>query len=359
MKSPKTIFHLDMDAFFASIEIVRNPALKGKPVIVGGSLERRGVVSTCSYEARTFGVHSAMSISEAHRKCPQGVFLEGSYTLYREYSDKIMKILHSYTTQVEVVSIDEAYLDVSDIINNYDSPETLARLMKDAIFQKTELTCSIGIATSKLVAKISSDLNKPNGICRVPAGEEAAFLEPLDVDKIPGIGESTRTSLAQENILSVGDLQRIPLDRLIHRYGSFGYYFFQAARGIDHRSVDPEDSDPKSIGAETTFEKDQNDHEFLIAALKELIETAQKRLKKHHMWTGSICLKLRDCTFETTTHSVQLGSETQDLYKIQQAAISLLNKVYSGEIPLRLIGISLRGLKTPYWQPSLWDWIKN
>lgn len=359
MKKYKTIFHLDMDAFFASIEIVKNPLLKGKPVIVGGSVERRGVVSTCSYEARAFGVRSAMSMSEAHRKCPQGVFLEGSYSLYREVSHSIMEIIHSYTPIVEVVSIDEAYIDATAIVDNYEGAENLARHIKEAIFQKTQLTCSIGIASSKLVAKIASDRNKPNGICLVHPGEEESFLAPLDVDKLPGIGEQTRSFLAQEEILSIGDLQRVPLDRLLLRHGTYGYYYFQASRGKDHREVEPEDSDPKSIGAETTFEEDRDDREFLVGALKELVKTAQRRLKEQRMWTGAICLKLRDGTFKTTTHSQSLPSETQDLHKIQRAAIALLDKVYSGEVPLRLIGISFRSLKTPYWQPSLWDWVKQ
>lgn len=359
MKTLKTFFHLDMDAFFASIEIVRNPALKGKPVIVGGSLERRGVVSTCSYEARAFGVHSAMSMSEAYRKCPQGIFLEGSYSSYREYSDRIMEIIHRYTPMVEVVSIDEAYIDVTDIADSYGGAEALAKELKNTIFQQTQLTCSIGVSSTMLVAKIASSITKPDGLRLVPVGEEASFLEPLDVDKIPGIGESTRVLLSQEGIYSVGDLQKVSLHKLVQRHGSHGYYFFFACQGQDNRSVEPNDHDPKSIGAETTFEKDQDNPEFLIGTLNDLIATAQRRLLEHHMWTGAICLKLRDCTFKTTTHSHLLASETQDLHKIQKSAASLLKKVYSGEIPLRLIGISLRGLKTPYWQPSLWDWIED
>ncbi|CCB86598.1 MULTISPECIES: DNA polymerase IV [Parachlamydia] len=353
----RIIFHIDMDAFFASIEILRNPSLKGKPVIVGGSPDKRGVVSTCSYEARAYGVHSAMSLFEAKKKCPHAIFVEGDYAIYRNYSSKVMDILSRHSSLVEVVSIDEAYMDVSFL---KDDPEMTAkqygRKLKEAVLKNTGLTCSVGIASNKLIAKIASSRAKPNGLYEIPSGEEAAFLATLPIGAIPGIGSKTEKSLIDDRLYTIADLQKIDLDTLIERYGTRGYYFYLAAHGIDKRPVDGEEYFPKSIGAETTFEADLADSTILLETLSELVQKACKRLKKYQTRTRGFSLKLRYSDFRTVTRSRLLFSHTQDEQTIWEEARDFFLKVHTKDVPLRLIGISLEKLSDGYWQPTLWNW---
>lgn len=342
-----------MDAFFASIEIARHPELAGKPVIVGGRPDERGVVSTCSYEAREFGVRSAMPLSEAKRRCPDAIFLEGSYSLYREYSEAVIAIFHRLTPLVEVVSIDEAYLDVTAIASS--NPIIIAEHLRQTVFEETKLTCSVGIASNKLVAKIASSLAKPNGIYEVPQGKEAIFLAPLPIETIPGVGAKTKVYLNRDGIKTIGDVQRFTMDELINRYGIRGYHFFQEAHGKDLRPVVIEDPPPKSIGAETTFPKDLDDKEELIATLEELLHRCCKRLRGHHMRTKGVTLKLRDSAFQTITRSHGLSSETNRFENIWPTARLLFETSYYRPIPIRLIGISLDRLSSGYWQPTFWD----
>ena len=355
----RIIFHVDMDAFFASVEIVKNPELKGKPVIVGGNPDKRGVVSTCSYEARKFGVRSAMSLFEAKRRCPQGVFLEGSFSLYSEYSDEVMAILASYTPQVEVVGIDEAYLDVTDVGENYGGAFKLGRLLRRTVFEKTGLTCSVGIGSNKLIAKIASSFAKPNGLFEVPSGQEAAFLAPLPIESIPGIGSKTQAFLNHDGIKFVKDLQVLGMEVLVQRNGAHGYYFYMAAMGRDNRPVESTDQPPKSVGAETTFEVDQNDRQFLDAELVEMFEKAYRRLRRHHMRARGLSIKLRFSDFHTITRACTLDAHTNDHDILLRELIHLFNRVYDNESPLRLIGVILEKLTDSYWQPTFWDWEKE
>jgi nucleotidyltransferase/DNA polymerase involved in DNA repair len=352
----RTIFHVDMDAFFASIEIVRNPALRGKAVIVGGQPDRRGVVSTCSYEARAFGVRSAMPLSEARRRCPHAIFLEGNYHLYRDYSEQVMQILRKATPLIQVVSIDEAYLDVTEPVKNYPDALALAWDLQKQIYTATQLTCSIGIGSNKLIAKIASKKGKPKGTCEVVAGTEAEFLAPLPIRSIPGIGGKTEEMFHQDGIQTIGDMQKFGLDGLMQLYGPRGYSINLVAMGRDNRPVEWEDQLPKSIGAETTFERDLSDKKMITEALNELVKKSWNRLRRHNMRTRAIILKLRDHTFKTITRSHMLFADTQDFDVIQQETQALFNACYSGSIPLRLIGISLHKLTDEYWQPVLWDW---
>ncbi len=240
----RCIFHIDMDAFFASVEIVRNPALKGKPVIVGGRPDRRGVVSTCSYEARKFGIHSAMALSEAYRLCPHGVFLDVDFPLYRAYSDKVFDIFYQHTPFVEVVSVDEAYLDVTAAITGGITPKDLAIAIHEQVFEATKLTCSIGIAQNKLVSKIAAGKAKPNGIMYVLPGTEMAFLAPLPIQHLPGVGAKTQIILNREGLHTVADIQKFSIDQLIQQHGSWGYHYYFAARGEDNRPVSWESHPP-------------------------------------------------------------------------------------------------------------------
>jgi nucleotidyltransferase/DNA polymerase involved in DNA repair len=351
----RTIFHLDMDAFFASVEIVRNPQLKGKPVIVGGQPNTRGVVSTCSYEARVFGVRSAMSLTEAYRRCPHGIFLNGDFSTYRKFSQKIMEILSHYTPNIEVVSVDEAYIDVSEIAESYGGALNLGEDMRKSIFRITQLPCSIGIATNKLIAKIASSKAKPNGILHVLPGEEISFLAPLAIQSIPGIGTKTQELLNRDGILLIKDLQEMGMDALIQHYGSSGYFFHFAANGQDDRPIVSEESDPKSIGHETTFDRDEENKEILIQTLQELVIKTTKRLCKYKMRARGVSLKLRFSNFRTITRSHLFCNHTQDAKLILKEILYLFEKNYIENTPIRLIGVTLEKLTNGYWQPSLWD----
>lgn len=348
----RCIFHIDMDAFFASIEVAKNPALKGKPVIVGGRPDRRGVVSTCSYEARLFGVHSAMPLSEAYRLCPNGIFLEGDYELYRKISSKIVDIFYIYTPYVEVVSIDEAYLDVTLCLDEIKA-KALGKEIREKVFKETNLTCSIGIASNKLVAKIASSRSKPNGLLEVLPGAESEFLAPLPIQSLPGVGQKTQVLLNREGFSTIADLQASSLDELVRCHGTWGYHYFFAARGEDHRVVQWEEQPPKSIGAETTFEKDQIDCDFLAEELKKLVSKAHRRLRIHKMRTKRLTLKLRYSNFKTITRSLTLTTHVNELVFIQEEALNLFNNHYGGTQSLRLLGISLEQLTATYWQPTL------
>lgn len=342
-----------MDAFFASIEIANNPSLKGKAVIIGGQPNQRGVVSTCSYEAREFGVRSAMSLTEAYRRCPSGIFLDGNYHLYKEYSSRIFDLFYEYTPFVEVVSVDEAYLDFTSIINHELSARKLAIAINEKIFEETKLTCSVGIASNKLVAKVASSKAKPNGLVEVLKGCEASFLAPMPIQSLPGIGEKTQEILNREGIQTVSDLQAMSIDQLIHRYGSSGYYYYYASRGQDNRPVDWEFHLPKSIGAETTFEKDQTDVDYVVHELKTCLRKAFKRLVSYKMRSKRIHLKLRYSTFRTITRSITLPTHIKDLEILEKTTLELFHQNYSGDPPLRLIGVSLEQLTDTYWQPLL------
>lgn len=240
----RVIFHVDMDAFFASVEILKNPQLKGKPVIVGGDPSKRGVVSTCSYEARKFGVRSAMSLFEAKKRCPHGIFISGSYEDYRTYSDKVMNLLAGLAPKIEIVGIDEAYIDTTEE-SAIDGAFKLGQLMRQEVFKETNLTCSVGIGSNKLIAKIASSMAKPNGLFEVPFGLEAQFLQPMPIEKIPGIGTKTQIALNHDGIKTVADLQCLGMQELIDRYGASGYYFHLAAFGRDEREVETEDRSQK------------------------------------------------------------------------------------------------------------------
>lgn len=353
--SERTIFHIDMDAFFASVEVIKNPSLKGKAVIVGGNPNQRGVVSTCSYEARAYGVRSSMSLFEAKKRCPHAIFLDVNFPLYREYSRMIFDIFYEFTPHVEIVSVDEAYLDVSALIKDGLTPTHLGGLIKKHVFEKTKLPCSIGIGANKLIAKIASSLAKPNGIYDVPTGHEAAFLAPLPIQSIPGIGTKTQKVLNEEGFHIIRDLQALSLDECIHRYGHWGYIMYQEIRGKDNRPVVCEDSAPKSIGAETTFDVDISDRNDLSLALGNLVEKAWKRLRRHKMRTRGFSLKMRDSNFKTITRSATFYTHINDQGVILDNVLDLFHRIYQQETPMRLLGVSLEKLTESYWQPTFWD----
>jgi DNA polymerase IV len=352
----RIIFHLDMDAFFASVEIVRNPSLKGKPVIVGGNPDRRGVVSTCSYEARKFGVHSAMPLAEAKKRCPRGIFLEGNFSLYRDYSNQVMLLLESIFDCIEVVSIDEAYMDASEIAEQYQGAFVLGRLIRKLVFEKTLLTCSVGIGSNKLIAKIASSFAKPNGLFEVPSGKEAEFLALLPIESIPGIGSKTQSILNDHGIKIIQDLQNLGLETLIERYGTSGYYFYMAAIGKDNRPVETEGQPRKSIGAETTFEVDQHDKQLLELTLKQLFVKSYQRMLNQQMRARGVSIKLRFSNFRTITRGCTLETHSNNFDYLLNSLMELFERFYEEGTPLRLVGITLEKLTNGYWQPTFWDW---
>jgi DNA polymerase-4 len=338
----KHIIHLDMDAFYPSVEILDDPSLKGKPVIVGGSKER-GVVSSASYEARKFGIHSAQPIAKAKRLCPQGIFLPVRMSRYQEVSKQAFEIFHRFTPLVEPLSIDEAFLDVTGSIRLFGRPEIIAKKIKQTIFTETGLTISAGVAPSKFVAKIASDMDKPDGLTIVHPHGVAAFLDPLPINKMWGVGKVTQQILSRLNIHTFKDLRQTPSEVLEKKFGKQGAKIHQLSMGIDDRAVIPE-HDVKSIGHEETF---LQDIVSLDIAQKELLALGNKvaRRMRHKGLKGkTITLKIKYFDFVQITRSATLPESTDDGSQIYSVACRLLKKTLATKKPIRLLGVSLSQL---------------
>src|SRR5271165_3420340 len=311
----KTYFHVDMDAFFVSVEELFDPSLKGKPVVVGGRPDERGVVSAASYAARKFGVHSAMPLRTAYKLCPQAIFVDGHPDRYRECSQQVYAVLQSFSPVVEMASIDEAYLDMTGTERLYGPPLRAAHLLHQRMQAETRLNCSVGIAASRLVAKISSDQAKPNGVLWVIPGQEAAFLAPLDVRRVPGVGKVAEKNLHALGIRKVGDLARLDEAFLERRFGKWGLALAGKSRGLDaggwfdHQIG--EEQGPKSISHEHTFSEDTADPAQLEATLARLSEMVGRRLREHGLAARTLQLKLRDSDFSTITRAHSLARPTQ------------------------------------------------
>ena len=335
----RTILHADLDAFYASVEVLDDPSLRGKPVIVGGDPNARGVVSAASYEARAFGVHSAMPLRTAHRLCPTGVFLPGRFDRYRELSRQVMRIFASYTPLVEPISLDEAFMDVTASRAVFGDGETIARSLKDRVLDEAGLVVSVGVATNKLCAKVASDLRKPDALVVVPPGGEAAFLAPLPVTRLWGVGAKTRQTLADYGVATIGQLAALPEGTLRRRFGIHGAELRLRALGVDPSRVSSGQA-PKSIGHELTFNHDVTDPARLEATLLDLAESVASRLRNHHMAAGAVQLKLRYEGFDTITRQAPLGHQVRDSEPLYQLAVSLLHKALSPERAVRLIGLT-------------------
>jgi DNA polymerase-4 len=293
----KTFFHVDMDTFFVSVEELFDPSLKGKAVVVGGRPNERGVVSAASYEARKFGVHSAMPLRTAYKLCPHALFVDGHPERYRDYSLRVFEALNRFSPHVEIASIDEAYIDMTGTDRLHGPPLRAAHLLHEAVRNEIRLNCSIGIATSRLVAKISSDQAKPNGVIWVMRGQEARFLAPLDVRKVPGVGKGTEKNLHALGIHKVGDLARFDETFLESRFGKWGLALAGKALGLDAGGwFDGEvgaDADPKSISHEHTYGEDTADADVLEATLARLWEMVGRRLRENGVHARTVQLKLR------------------------------------------------------------------
>jgi DNA polymerase-4 len=334
----RAILHIDLDAFFVAVERLDNPALIGVPVIVGGRPDVRGVVASASYEARKFGVHSAMPTGTALRLCPQAILVSGHRGRYSEMSDKVMDILGQYTPLLEPLSIDEAFLDVTGTEAHYGPPAQLARTLQDRIQDELKLSASLGVATNKLLAKIASDFKKPHGITVVPPGEEAGFLAPLPIRKLWGVGEVTGRDLSKLGIETVGDLARIPREELIARFGhAWGEGLYRASRGIDDSPVQPE-REAKSLSREETFARDIRDAETLRRELLRLSDEVAWRLRRHGLQARTVNLKLRYGDFSTLTRQVTLPDATDSGPVLYAHAVALFDRVWDRRA-VRLVGV--------------------
>lgn len=337
----RTILHVDMDAFFAAVEVRDRPELAGKPVIVGADPRGgrgRGVVSTASYEARRFGVASAMPISEAWRRCPHGIFLQPDIDRYARESERIMAILGRFTDLVEPVSIDEAFLDVTRSARALGPGEAIGRRLKQAIRDETRLSASVGVAGSKLVAKVASDMQKPDGLVIVPAGSEAAFLAPLPVRRLWGVGPKMEQTLARLGVATIGELQALDPGRLERRVGTHGHDLQRLARGEDDRAVASEPAEAKSLGQEHTYDEDTADRERLRATLLGLADAVAARLRARGLRARTITLKYRDEDFRTTTHARTLKRATDAGDELFRVASELFGEVHARR-RVRLLGV--------------------
>ncbi|MBD5539193.1 MAG: DNA polymerase IV [Desulfovibrio sp.] len=338
------ILHLDMDAFFASVEQLDDPGLRGRPVIIGG--DKRGVVSTASYEARRFGVHSAMPIATARRLCPHGVFIRGRHGRYSELSARIMEALRGFSPAVEPASIDEAYLDAGGLDRLFGPPEALARAVKARVAEVTGgLTCSVGMAPVKFLAKICSEVNKPDGVFILAPADADAFLQAIEVTRLPGVGKRMAASLAGLGITHVAQLRGLSRDFLERRYGKWGLVLHDRAHGIDPRPVTPV-HEIKSEGAERTFARDVRDRGLLARALFAHAERVGARLRRHGLAGRTVTLKIKFADFRQITRSRTLGGRTDATRTIFETARQLLEEEPLGQ-PVRLIGLSVSGFEAP------------
>ncbi len=340
--SQLNILHCDLDAFFASVEQLDNPSLRGKPVVVGGDKDARGVVSTCSYEAREFGIRSAMPTAQAYRLCPQAIFLPVNMNRYLEVSKQVFSIISRYSPLMEVLSIDEAFLDISGCFRLFGSPENIGRLIKQQIYSELGLKISVGISYNKFLAKLGSDMDKPDGLRIITREEALLLLRPLPVSRIWGVGNKTRQILDKLGLKTIGDIQDLPPGWLEARIGSAGRLFWELARGIDERAIETS-YERKSIGREETFPQDINDIAFLEKLITRFAAELGHKLRKSELKAATITIKLRYSNFKTITRRKSISPSNSDIIITQQAT-ELLRLSYDGRKALRLFGLSLGNL---------------
>jgi len=340
----RRIMHIDLDAFFVSVEQVENPQLKGKPVVVGGRPDRRGVVAAASYEARAFGLHAGMPLVTASRLCPQAIFIVGNFARYRDASQRFMAILADFSPYIEPLGLDEAYLDVTGFESIHGSIHQMAQAMKQRIKDELGLCASVGIASGKVVAKVASELSKPDGLIEVASGSERSFLAPLPVGKLPGIGKKAEQVLKGLGIVTIGKLSTTPLNVLKSHFGVSGEILYRLANGIDDRKVEPPGA-AKSISRETTFATDIQHRPQLEATLRYLSERVGSELRQQDKQARCVTLKLRYSDFTTITRRHTLGQTADSDQIIFDTGLKLLKSALAREKrPVRLIGIGVSGL---------------
>lgn len=364
MEAARRIIHVDMDAFFAAIEQRDDPRLRGRPVVVGGSPEGRGVVSTCSYEARAYGIRSAMPAARARRLCPRAVFVRPDFVRYSAAAHALRAIFAGYTPLVEPLSLDEAFLDVTESRGGLPTATAVARQIRQRVAEELRLTCSAGVAPLKFVAKIASDLRKPDGLVVVPPQRVLAFIRPLPVRKLWSVGPATEARLVEVGLTTIGALADCPLPSLQTVVGeAHGAFLHHLATGHDDRPVSPE-QEARSHSAETTFGHDLSDLSEIEAVLQQLAERVAGDLAADEHRGRTVTLKVRYCDFRTVGRSLTLPEPTADAALIAATAIGLLPRTEAGMVPVRLLGIKVAGLHAPavvtapprqLWLPLEWS----
>jgi DNA polymerase-4 len=354
LKMVRCIFHIDLDAFFVSVEQILNPELKGKPVIVGGHPDRRGVVASASYEARAYGIHSAMPLAKAYKLCPGALFLQGSYSRYREFSDKFMDVLSRFSPDLEPGGLDEAYLDCTGC-DIYGTPYQTAVVLKERVKEEVGIIASVGISSCKVVSKIASDLGKPDGLVEVSQGEEKEFLAPLSINKLPGVGKKTEERLISLGITTIGQLAELTPEFVKTYIGSFGIMLHRHANGIDDRKVGVH-GEAKSISRETTFSQDTFDHRILKGVLHHLCERVGADLRGQNKQARTVSIKLRYENFETLTRSRSMEEAISTDEALFSTALKLLDLALAGtKKRVRLIGVEVSNLTGEGTQLYLFD----
>ena len=363
---PRTILHIDLDAFYCAVEETLNPELRGKAFAVGGKPEERGVVASCSYAARRMGVRSAMPMGRALRLSPGLIIVSSRHSLYSEVSHQVMQRLHDLTSLVEQISIDEAFLDISEI---RELPESVARKLQARIRDELQLPCSIGIASNKLVAKIATEVGKslalreikamgevkpPNAVTVVPFGEEAAFLSPLPADMLWGVGPKTSARLTELGIHTIGDIAKWPESEMVRMFGENGRDLARHSKGIDDRPITTE-RETKSISQEITFSRDVRDDKVLEKTIREQSAEVARQLRKNDLAGSTVKLKIRWPDFTTLTRQTTFNHRTDQEDEIASAALDLLKSVRKPNQAVRLIGVGVSGIGQPIRQLGLWD----
>jgi DNA polymerase-4 len=344
MAESRDILHVDVDAFFASVEQVLDPRLRGKPVIVGGNPNDRSVVASASYPARAFGVRSAMPIAQARRLCPNAVFLPGNFKAYREFSERVHELLLRFTPLVEAASLDDFYLDLTGCRPLQGPPLQAAERMRAMVRAETGLSVTAAVAANKLLAKVASDLAKPDGLLEVRRGCEAAFLRPLPVGRLPGVGPSAEEALRKLNLVTIGQLAEIPPASLEQMFGAWGAALAERARGRDDSPVVAEAGRPKSIGRESTFSQDTSDRAEVRAMLYSLTERAARQLREEGLLARCVTVKVRYADFRTVTAARTLPTVTDQDKVFYEIALEQVERLLARRMRIRLVGVTLSAL---------------
>ncbi|NVM18955.1 MAG: DNA polymerase IV [Candidatus Lokiarchaeota archaeon] len=342
------ILHCDLDCFFAAVEERDNPEYSGKPIIIGADPKDgkgRGVVSTCNYEARKFGLHSAMPISQAYKRCPHGTYLHPNFEKYQKASKEVMEIVNSYSDKFQQVSIDEAYIDVTDKCLNYEDVRNLAENLKNEVYKRVGITISVGCAPTKSIAKIASDYNKPNGITIVEQNQIKKFLENLDITQIPGIGKKSKLFYNKKGIKTIGDIINLSLPKMVQLFGKHGEWVWNVANGFDTREVKEFHGDRKSISKERTFYEDTDDLNLILSKLEEINDRIHKNVIKNKIYYKTVTLKIRLEGFITFTRSKSFIHHVQNKNQVLKVIIELLNQFSTVNKKVRLVGIRLSNLE--------------
>jgi DNA polymerase IV (DinB-like DNA polymerase) len=344
----RIIFHCDLDCFFAAVEERDNPTIKGKPVIIGADPKEgkgRGVVATCNYEARKYGLHSAMPISQAYKRCPQGVYLSPNSKKYSKTSDEVMDILRVYSDDFQVVGSDEAYLELTEKVKDYEEAAKVARKIQNEVTRKVGITISIGIAPTKSLAKIASDEKKPNGITIVKPDQISQFLRDMKITRIPGIGKKSKVYYFKKGIRKIGDIIDTPLPKMIKLFGKHGRWIWSIVNGLDNRKVKEYHEGRKSISAERTFYTNTDNFAEIVSRLEEINNRIHKSIVKNQITYKTIILKIRFEGFQTYTRSKTLPFHIQDKKNVIKIVLELFKEFSKNKKKVRLVGIKLSNLE--------------